>query len=99
MIDWRRSSRAESATTWIWEPTTASHSPTLTGRRVERGWSGLLIEPALNRYLELRADRSTRNSFVCTAYVPFDYADEFVHLRYGNLMGGVTPRWQMGYPT
>jgi hypothetical protein len=38
----------------------------------ERGWSGLLIEPALNRYLELRANRSTRNSFVCTAYVPFD---------------------------
>jgi FkbM family methyltransferase len=63
----------------------------------ERGWSGLLIEPALNRYLELRANRSPTNSFACAACVPFGYADEFVHLRYGNLMS-VAPSLADGLP-
>lgn len=52
----------------------------------ERGWSGLLIEPALNRYFELRRNRSPKNSFACAACVPFDYTDKFVLLRYSNLM-------------
>jgi FkbM family methyltransferase len=52
----------------------------------ERGWSGLLIEPALNRYLELRRNRSGTNRFFCAACVPMGFPDEFVHLRYANLM-------------
>src|SRR5690606_9659270 len=39
----------------------------------ERGWSGRLIEPALNRYFEVKRNRSAANSFACAACVPFDY--------------------------
>lgn len=53
---------------------------------VERGWRGLLVEPALNRYFELRANRSERNDFACVACVDFDYPDEFVKLAYADLM-------------
>jgi FkbM family methyltransferase len=53
---------------------------------VERGWRGLLIEPSMNRYFELRANRSDRNDFACVACVDFDYPDEFVRLTYADLM-------------
>lgn len=52
----------------------------------ERGWSGLLIEPALNRYFELKRNRSPANSFACAACVPFDYPNEFVAMQYADLM-------------
>ncbi len=52
----------------------------------EFGWHGLLIEPSLNRYLELIRNRDPRNAFACAACVPFDYEHEFVRLTYANLM-------------
>jgi FkbM family methyltransferase len=53
---------------------------------VERGWRGMLIEPSLNRYFELRANRSETNDFACVACVAFDYPHEFVKLSYADLM-------------
>lgn len=52
----------------------------------ERGWRGLLVEPALNRYFDLRRNRSPENDFACAACVPFGYVDQFVAMHYGNLM-------------
>lgn len=52
----------------------------------ERGWHGLLIEPALNRYFELRRNRSPANAFACAACVPFGYGERFVAMEYANLM-------------
>jgi FkbM family methyltransferase len=52
----------------------------------DRGWSGLLIEPALNRFFELKRNRSAANSFACAACVPFDYQSEFVAMQYADLM-------------
>lgn len=52
----------------------------------EYGWHGLLIEPSLNRYLELIRNRDARNSFACAACVPFDYPHDFVRMTYANLM-------------
>lgn len=51
----------------------------------ERRWHGLLIEPALNRYFDLRRNRSHANDFACAACVPFGYTDEFVAMTYANL--------------
>jgi len=50
------------------------------------GWRGVLIEPALNNFLDLIRNRSTENAFFCVACVPFDYAEEFVRMTYANLM-------------
>lgn len=52
----------------------------------KRGWTGLLIEPALNKYFELVRNRSDRNVFACAACVPFEYADQFVKMIYADLM-------------
>ena len=52
----------------------------------EYGWHGLLIEPSLNRYLELIRNRDARNFFACAACVPFDYPHDFVRMTYANLM-------------
>jgi FkbM family methyltransferase len=51
------------------------------------GWRGLLIEPALNRFIALVANRTQDgNTFACAACVPFDYQGEFVRISYANLM-------------
>ena len=52
----------------------------------DHGWSGLLIEPTLNRYLELVRNRGSKNFFACAACVPMDYPDSAVRLTYGDLM-------------
>jgi len=53
----------------------------------EYGWRGLLIEPSLNRYLELIKNRGgAGNSFACAACVDPDYDAEFVRMTYANLM-------------
>lgn len=52
----------------------------------EHGWRGILIEPAVNRFLECVANRSAENRFYCAACVPFDYASEVVWLDYHDLM-------------
>jgi FkbM family methyltransferase len=56
--------------------------------RLERslGWRGLLIEPVVHRYFQLVSHRSSENSFECAACVPFDYADRWVEMEYGDLM-------------
>ena len=50
------------------------------------GWRGVLIEPALNNYLDLIRNRSAENAFFCAACVAFDHAEEFVRMTYANLM-------------
>lgn len=50
------------------------------------GWQGVLIEPALNNYLDLLQNRSVKNAFFCCACVPFDYPQDFVRMTYANLM-------------
>jgi len=56
----------------------------------EREWSGLLIEPALNQYLQLVKNRSPRNQFRCVACVPRDYSDAYVRMTYADLMSTTT---------
>ncbi len=51
-----------------------------------RKWTGLLIEPAINKYLECVANRSARNSIVCAACVSFNYKDQFVPVAYSDYM-------------
>lgn len=52
----------------------------------DRGWKGLLIEPALNRFLELQQNRGEQNVFSCSACVPFDFPRSFVSMTYADLM-------------
>lgn len=52
----------------------------------DRGWSGLLIEPALNRYLELVRNRGPQNSFACAACMSSEYEDQHINLIYADLM-------------
>ena len=52
----------------------------------DRGWKGLLIEPALNRFLELQQNRSGQNVFACAACVPSDFPHPFVRMTYADLM-------------
>lgn len=52
----------------------------------ERNWRGLLIEPAMNKYLECVKNRADDNHFYCGACVPFDFSGECVWLEYYNLM-------------
>jgi len=52
----------------------------------DRGWSGLLIEPALNRFLDLVRNRGSENSFACTACLSPDHDGGHVDLIYADLM-------------
>jgi FkbM family methyltransferase len=52
----------------------------------KRGWSGVLIEPSPNNFLECRRNRSEKNSIFCNACVSFDYPHKYVDMSYGNLM-------------
>ena len=51
-----------------------------------KNWNGVLIEPILHKYLELKKNRSIRNNFFCNACVSFNFKDKFVKLLYSNLM-------------
>lgn len=51
-----------------------------------RGWSGILIEPVGQKYLECLNNRSDKNKIFCNACVSFDYQEKFVELIYSNLM-------------
>lgn len=53
---------------------------------LERGWSGVLIEPSPHNYLACKARRGDMNHVYCNACVPFDYKDRFVEMSYANLM-------------
>lgn len=51
-----------------------------------RGWRGVLIEPAMNRFIECRKNRAPENSFFHAACVAADHAGEVVWLDYADLM-------------
>jgi FkbM family methyltransferase len=51
-----------------------------------RGWRGVLIEPAPNKYLECVKNRSSHNYVACAACVSFGYKEEFVKMVYCDLM-------------
>lgn len=51
-----------------------------------RNWKGVLIEPALNNYLQLIKNRNSKNFFECCACVPFDYDRDTLVLQYGDQM-------------
>jgi putative methyltransferase (TIGR04325 family) len=53
---------------------------------LHRGWRGVLVEPAHNRYLECRKNRGDRNHVVCAACVSSGYQPELVNLLYCDLM-------------
>ena len=52
----------------------------------KKNWKGVLIEPALNNFLELLKNRSNENHFDCCACVPFDFKDETLTFFYGDQM-------------
>lgn len=52
----------------------------------QKSWSGLLIEPSPNKYLECIANRSNKNKIYCAACVSFDYKEKFVELAYSDFM-------------
>ena len=52
----------------------------------KKNWKGVLIEPALNNFLELLKNRSNENHFDCCACVPFDFKNETLTLFYGDQM-------------
>lgn len=52
----------------------------------KRNWKGVLIEPALNKYLECVANRSPANRIFCAACVSFNYKDPFVPIAYSDYM-------------
>ena len=53
---------------------------------LNKGWKGVLIEPAPNLYLSCVKRRSSNNKVFCNACVSFDYKEEFVQMRYSDSM-------------
>jgi len=51
-----------------------------------KNWKGVLIEPALNKYLECIANRSEKNFIFCAACVSFNYKEQFVPIAYSDFM-------------
>lgn len=52
----------------------------------QRGWRGVLVEPAPNLFLDCRRNRSASNHIACAACVAFGYPGEFVRIVYSNAM-------------
>ncbi len=53
---------------------------------LHKNWSGILIEPSANNFLQCLANRSSQNTFFCNACTSFDYADKFVEMIYAHYM-------------
>jgi FkbM family methyltransferase len=51
-----------------------------------RGWTGILVEPILHKYLDCKKNRSPRNIFFNNACVSFGFTGNYVKLLYSNLM-------------
>jgi FkbM family methyltransferase len=49
-------------------------------------WHGLLIEPVPHLFFDCVKNRSVTNSFQCAAAVPSFFKEEFVRIRYADLM-------------
>ncbi len=58
-----------------------------------RGWSGILIEPSPNKFIELTKNRSKRNVFFNCACVSFEYPNSTIDLLYSNLMTVTLSGW------
>lgn len=52
----------------------------------QKNWKGILIEPAPNKFLECKTNRSNRNAIFCAACVSFDFKEEFVKILYSGYM-------------
>ena len=50
------------------------------------GWRGLLIEPVPHLFFRCVNNRSADNTFQCAAAVPLSFKEEFVRIRYADLM-------------
>jgi FkbM family methyltransferase len=53
---------------------------------LHKNWSGILIEPSSNNFLQCLANRSDRNAFFCNACTSFDYSEKFVEMIYAHYM-------------
>lgn len=53
---------------------------------LHKNWSGILIEPSPNNFLQCLANRSERNTFFCNACTSFDYSEKFVEMVYAHYM-------------
>ncbi len=53
---------------------------------LNRGWKGVLIEPAPHNFLTCQNLRAKNNAVHCNACVSFDYSEQFVEMVYANLM-------------
>jgi FkbM family methyltransferase len=53
---------------------------------INKGWTGVLIEPSPNNFEKLIKNRSERNIYSNSACVGFDFQNETVELIYSNLM-------------
>ena len=53
---------------------------------LKKNWKGVLVEPAPNLYLSCKKRRDINNKIFCNACVPFDFDNEFVHMKYSNSM-------------
>lgn len=53
---------------------------------LHKNWSGILIEPSPNNFLQCLSNRSKRNSFFCNACTSFDYNEKFVEMIYAHYM-------------
>lgn len=51
-----------------------------------RKWTGILIEPTPNKFLECIKNRSAKSQIFCNACVSFEYKEKFVEILYSNLM-------------
>lgn len=53
---------------------------------LKKGWSGILIEPSPNNFLQCLVNRSKQNSFFCNACTSFEYGGKFVEMIYAHYM-------------
>mgnify|MGYP003328994632 CR=1 FL=1 len=63
-----------------------SHASNSYYFEINKGWKGVLIEPAPNLYMACKKERGANNVVFCNACVPFDYKEEFVRMKYCDSM-------------
>ena len=51
-----------------------------------RNWTGVLVEPSPDNFLQCVANRATRTKTYCNACTSFAYTDKFVEIVYAGLM-------------
>lgn len=53
---------------------------------INKGWSGVLIEPVPHNFLLCVEQRNKNNKYFCNACTPFDYPHKYVEMQYSRLM-------------